>query len=80
VEESDKNPDEEKGYKPSNKRIDDIFHRIIANMPIPGGVNDHGDRSNFEREWDILEKRISDYYLDKRILNKELAKYEKSKI
>ena len=69
----------EEPYKPKNKHIEDIFHRIIANQPVPGGVNDYGQREQLEREWVILEQRINDYYIEKAYLNKELRKYEKSK-
>jgi hypothetical protein len=69
----------EEQYKPKNKNIDDIFHRLIANLPIPGGIGDCGQRRQLEQEWVILEQRIIDYYIEKAFLNKELRKYEKSK-
>jgi len=69
----------EENYKPKNKHISDIFCRVIANLPVPGGIGDCGQREQLEREWVILEQRIIDYYIEKSFLNKELNKFEKSK-
>jgi len=69
----------EENYKPKNKRIDDIFHRLICNLPVPGGIGDCGQREQLEKEWNILEERIAEHYIEKAYLNKELRKFEKSK-
>lgn len=69
----------EEQYKPKNKHIDDIFHRLICNLPIPGGIGDCGQREQLEKEWDILEKRIVEYYIEKAFLNREIRKYQKVK-
>ena len=69
----------EEQYKPKNKNIDDIFHRLIANLPVPGGIGDTGQREQLEREWNILEERIAEYYIEKAFLNKELRKFQKVK-
>lgn len=66
-------------YKPKIKHISDIFCRLIANLPVEGGVGDCGNRPQLEREWDVLEQRINEYYIEKTFLNKELNKYAKSK-
>lgn len=62
-----------------NKHISDIFSRLLANLPIPGGIGDCGQREQLEKEWIILEQRINEYYIEKSFLNKELNKYAKSK-
>lgn len=69
----------EEQYKPKNKHIEDIFHRLIANLPVEGGIGDCGNRPQLEREWNVLEERIAEYYIEKSYLNKELRKFEKSK-
>jgi hypothetical protein len=66
-------------YKPKNKHISDIFHRLIANLPVPGGIGDTGQREQLRKGWELLEERINEYYLDKKVINKELNKYDKSK-
>ena len=69
----------EEPFKPTNKHIDDIFHRLIANLPVPGGIGDCGQREQLEKEWVTLEHRINTYYINKTYLNKEIRNYEKSK-
>ncbi len=47
--------------------IDDIKARLMANLPMPKGIGDCGQREQLEREWKILEKRIEKYYVRKEL-------------
>jgi len=46
-----------------NKFISDIKARLTANLPVPNGIGDCGQRKQLEQEWIILEKRIKQYYI-----------------
>ena len=58
--------------------ISDIKARLISNLPLPNGVGDCGQREQFHREWENLEKRIEQHYdLKKQGALKELLEIQK---
>jgi len=51
-----------------NKLVSDIKARLMPNLPVPGGVGDFGQRAKLEQEWKTLEKRIEEYYINRKEL------------
>ncbi len=51
------------GYSPKYSEFEDIYWRLMANLPMPGSQFDSicGCRKQLEREWAIFEDRITKY-------------------
>ena len=56
-----------KKFTPKNKLISDIYLRINASLPATGMEY---LRTGFAGEWKVLEKRIEEYYIEKKKMGK----------